>query len=144
MSHIIAWAIFLPGAFLGVLAKCCIACNDEYTYNQSRLIHQYQKIEEEVMAKKIEEVAKNYAEENVGFFFNEPRKIEEWNKTALIKVMDHKKKNSDGEVAPVLSPLDYFSTVRTVGAIHSRDTISFASAQFSILLAESAIYIAPH
>ena len=32
-------------------------------------------------------------------------------------VMDHKKKNSDGEVAPVLSPLDYFATVRTVGAI---------------------------
>ena len=65
------------------------------------------------MAKKIEEVAKNYAEENVEFFFNEPRKIEEWNKTALIKVMDHKKKNADGEVAPVLSPLDYFATVRT-------------------------------
>ena len=113
MSHIIAWAIFLPGAFLGVLAKCCLACNDEYTYNQSRLIHQYQRIEEEVMAKKIEEVAKNHAEENVEFFFNEPRKIEEWNKTALIKVMDHKKKNADGEVAPVLSPLDYFATVRT-------------------------------
>ena len=113
MSHIIAWAIFLPGALLGVLAKCCMACNDEYTYNQSRLIHQYQKIEEEVMAKKIEEIAKNYAEDNVEFFFNEPRKIEEWNKTALIKVMDHKKKNADGEVAPVLSPLDYFATVRT-------------------------------
>ena len=40
------------------------------------------------------------------------RKIEEWNKTALIKVFDHKRKNADGEIAPVLSSLDYFTNVR--------------------------------
>lgn len=109
MSHIIAWGIFLPGAFLIVLFKCCLTCHDEYTYNQSRLIHRYEEIEDEVMDEKIQEVAKKQAEDNIGFFFHEPRKIEEWNKTALIKVFDHKRKNADGEMAPVLSSLDYFT-----------------------------------
>ena len=77
------------------------------------------------MAKKIEEIAQKYAEDNVGFFFNEPRKIEEWNKTALIKVLDHKKKNGDGEIAPVLSPLDYFSTVRKMELYFITSDISF-------------------
>ena len=73
MSHIIAWGIFLPGAFLIVLFKCCLTCHDEYTYNQSRLIHRYEEIEDEVMDEKIQEVAKKQAEDNIGFFFHEPR-----------------------------------------------------------------------
>ena len=40
------------------------------------------------------------------------KKIEEWNKTASIKVFDHKRENADGEIAPVLSSLDYFTNVR--------------------------------
>ena len=73
MSHIIAWGIFLPGAFFIVLLKCCLTCHDEYTYNQSRLIHKYEEIEDEVMDEKIQEVAKKQAEDNIGFFFHEPR-----------------------------------------------------------------------
>lgn len=73
MSHIIAWGIFLPGAFFIVLFKCCLTCHDEYTYNQSRLIHKYEEIEDEVMDEKIQEVAKKQAEDNIGFFFHEPR-----------------------------------------------------------------------
>ena len=73
MSHIIAWAIFLPGSLLVVLIQCCLTCNDEYTYNQSRLIQKYQETEDEIMAKQIEKLAEKYAEDNIGFFFSEPR-----------------------------------------------------------------------
>ena len=73
MSHIIAWAIFLPGSLLVVLIKCCLTCNDEYTYNQSRLIQKYQQAEDEIMAKRIEKLAEQHAAANIGFFFSEPR-----------------------------------------------------------------------
>ena len=42
----------MPGAFLIVLFKCCFTYHGEYTYNQSRLIHNYEKIEDEVIDKK--------------------------------------------------------------------------------------------
>ena len=85
-SHIIGWAIVIPGLFVYVLYKCIAACGDKYTYNQSRYIHAYNKLEEEFMAKTIEAHALEKAQENISFFFSQKRDLAEWNKTALIKV----------------------------------------------------------
>ena len=65
------------------------------------------------MEKRIQIQAQERVKTNLDFFFSKNREIAEWNKTALIKIEDHKKRNVNGIVEPVFSPLDYYCNVKT-------------------------------
>jgi len=75
------------------------------------MIDEYEKVEHEVMTKKINEFVTQKATENIDFFFEQPRRKEEWDRIALIKYT-HK---FGPDNMPVLSPLDRFhkSILRT-------------------------------
>jgi len=80
------------------------------------------------MIEKIKAHAQSKANENLNFFFSQSRDLVEWNKTALIKVNDHKRtkylRQSDSEdekeiiTIPVMSPMDYFCKVREKKQFH--------------------------
>ena len=60
------------------------------------MIDAYRKLEDEAMEAASNLEAETKVKENVEFFFSRSRNVAEWNKTALIKLHDHKKRTQNG------------------------------------------------
>ena len=89
-----------------------------YTYYQHKLIETYQKVEDAEMDARIASHATERVKTNIDFFFAKNRSIAEWNKTALIKIDDHKQRSVNGVIEPVFSPLDYYCHVKSESDFH--------------------------